>query len=757
MRLVTPVLLVALSTTTIAPVFAQRIAPPPPPPDPLAEEAQKEAQKEVVRLGVELVQVDVVVTDSKGRRVKGLQPADFEIYEDGVKQQVTNFDYVEGTAESAAKASPDAPAGPRMKRDDEAPAPPPRKLEADDIRRVFALVVDDLFLSFEHVKSVKIALRKFVDEEMRPGDLVAIVLTSKGSSSLQQFSADKRLLLLSIDRIKWNPNGARGLQTFDTSGQDLAKYSILRAGRNQGASDRSSSPDSLANGGSGMIQGEAGPIFEGAVTSNSGSRPTGTEAAGEFRDEAFSVGSLGALDYVVRSLAGLPGRKSLVWFTEGFELFSVSGYDEPTAGGKKGERRSLEITRRLADRTNRAGVTFYPVDVRGVTVPYMLGADADPYDKPYEARKKEVEKDGRKLRDSQDVMYYLANQTGGIVYTANDPAVGIRRAVEDQESFYLIGYVPPAATFAGAPAASKYHDIQIKVKREGLKVRSRSGFLGRADDATAPQTPAAKLAAAMLSPVGTHDIGVELSSQYLGDGDAVTVRSTLHVDAEDLSFTANPDGSQTAVFDVVAFATGESGEPESMLYDTKRFTIPADEMAELREHGIVYTIELPIAKYGAYQIRTAIQEQSTGRIGAASEFLVVPDLSEKRLEVSGLSLKGDPAPGRFAPGSAVTYAFAVYNAKVDETAKRAKLRLRISLWRDDRQVVAGQEAPIDLKEQLDWKRINVVGGLKLSPKLAPGDYTLQIDVVDTLAGRKNSAATQWIDFEVIDPVARNTR
>ena len=72
-------------------------------------------------------------------------------------------------------------------------------------------------------------------------------------------------------------------------------------------------------------------------------------------------------------------------------------------------------------------------------------------------------------------------------------------------------------------------------------------------------------------------------------------------------------------------------------------------------------------------------------------------------------------------------------------------------------MVAGQEAPIDLKEQPDWKRINVVGGLKLSKKLAPGDYTLQIDVVDTLAGRKNNAATQWIDFEVIDPVARNER
>lgn len=696
------------------------------------EAADQEARRPDVRLGVELVQIDVVVTDKKGKKVKGLEAGDFEIFEDGRRQEITNFAYVDAAARPVAKA-------PR-KGTVAGVAPPPRKLRSGDVRRVFALVVDDLFLSVERVKSVKLALRKFVDEQMQAGDLVAVVLTSKGSSSLQQFTTDKRMLHLAIDRIQWNPRGARGIQSFDTYGQDLARHSLLRNRWDRG--DYGLEPRGMTD----------------AKPSLSGPRPDEHEIAADFRDETFAVGSIAALDYVVRNLKDLPGRKSLVWFTEGFSLFTNEESNSLQGGRKrrfkKEETRALELTRLLADRTNRAGVVFYPVDVRGLTVPYMVGAEADPFDKSIAERGRELELAARRLRSSQDAMKYLASSTGGLVYSANDPVVGVRKIVEDQESYYLIGYVPAGSSFEAGEGAPKYHEIDVRVKDRDLRVRSRSGFFGyvKEEGAEALLTPAQRLAAAVMSPVAVSELDVTLSAQYLDDAAAgIVVRSTLHVDARRLTFEEKADGAAETVLDVVAFATGESGEIESIAYETQTVRVAAGELEQARKQGVVYTINLPIEKHGPYQVRAAVRDTATGRIGSGSEFVVVPDPSEARLAVSGVALKSGDSANNFLPGSDVTYYFAVYNAEVDPQARQARLRMRITLWRDGELIHAGEDEPIDLTPQPDWKRINAVGSFALGAGVAPGEYTLQIDVVDTLASKKRATATQWIDFEVSAP------
>ena len=737
MRLIPALLAAVLSLPAIA--GAQSPIPvPPPPPDPLQEPAPKpedaplEAPPETVKLGVELVQVDVVVTDKRGDRVTDLRPEEFEIYENGVLQEITNFSYVAVDPSSSIRV--------RRKGERDEPIPPPRKLRASDVRRAFALVVDDLFLSFEHVLSVKTAIRKFVDEQMRPDDLVAVVVTSKGSSSLQQFTNDKRLLHLAVDRIAWNPRGARGIQTFDTYGKDLEKYSILRNRweRGEGGIDTSRQTATA------QIPNHAGP------------RPDGVEMSNDTRDDIFAVGSLGALDYVVRSLGDVPGRKSLVWFTEGFELIrseAPNQLDELRRQGIKNEEtRALELTRRLADRTNRAGVVFYPVDVRGLTVPYLVGADADGFDKPLSERSREMERKEQKRRSSQDVMRYLANSTGGFVYSANDPVVGVRRIMEDQGGFYFIGYVPPKLA-AQPGAAPKFNEIEVKVKRPGVKVRSRTGFFAPTTAAAteAAKTPAQRLVDAILAPVGAAGVDVELSTQFLPDPEkGIVVRSMLHVDADDLTFTANEDGSATAHFDVVAFASGESGAVESITYETQTFRVPADQLEEVRRHGIVYTINLPIEKHGPYQVRTAVRDLATERIGSASEFLVVPDPAEQRLAVSGVALKGEASIARFVPGTDVTYYFAVYNPKVDAQTSRARLGLKISLWRDGKLVFESENTEIVLANQADWTRVNAVGSFRLSERAEPGAYTLQVDVVDMVeTKRKEGSATQYVNFEVV--------
>src|SRR5256714_594533 len=170
------------------------------------------ARDDVVRITSNLVQIDAVVTDRKGKAVAGLGTEDFEIYEDGRPQRITNFSFI---ARDEVGVSTNALAAKKSDRATTTVNPVPTiRLRPEQIRRTFALVVDDLGLSFESMHYVRAALRKFVDEQIQPGDLVAIIRTGAGVGALQQFTSDKRLLYAAIERVKWNSRGRSGIAAF---------------------------------------------------------------------------------------------------------------------------------------------------------------------------------------------------------------------------------------------------------------------------------------------------------------------------------------------------------------------------------------------------------------------------------------------------------------------------------------------------------------------------------------------------------------
>lgn len=141
-----------------------------------------EPDEQVVRVSTSLVQVDAVVVDKDGRAVTDLRQEDFRLIEDGRPRRITDFSFV-------STASPvTAPAESPARAVEGGPLAPGRA------RRVVALLVDDVGLSFETTAHVRQALEKFVDEQVRPGDLAAVVRTSGGPGALQQFTSDRRQL-----------------------------------------------------------------------------------------------------------------------------------------------------------------------------------------------------------------------------------------------------------------------------------------------------------------------------------------------------------------------------------------------------------------------------------------------------------------------------------------------------------------------------------------------------------------------------------
>ena len=721
---------------------------------------------EVVRITTNLVQIDAVVTDRDGKQITDLNPEDFEIYEDGRPQQISNFSYVKLESDS------NAPPAPTPKSNNKTPLPPqpPEQLRPDQVKRSIALVVDDLGLSFESTHFVRQALRKFVNEQMQSGDMVAIIRTGAGIGALQQFTTDKQLLHAAIDRLKWQAFGRRGISAFGNIGDD-AFYTAPRK-RGTFASSGTDDPTDRKD-------------FKASTGTND------QADVNEFKDEVFTVGTLGALNYVVRGLRELPGRKSAVLLTDELNLFSSAGSEN---------YRVIDALRRLIDLANRSSVVFYSIDARGLqtgldTVSNALvgatkgdgmggvgGTGISGARIMEDLRSRSIE-----IQEAQNGMSYLARQTGGfLVANTNDLARGIRRVL-DQKGYYLIGYRPEEATFNASSGKRTFHRLEVRVKRPGLSVRTRSGFYGVTTEAARPvnRTREQQLMAALSSPFASGALDLRLTSVFLNDTTYGSyVRSLIHVSGNSLTFTEQPDGSQKASVDVAAVTFNDQGLAVDQRFRTESVLVRGEEYAAARRNGLTFGINLPVKKPGPFQLRIAVRDIPTGRVGSANQFIEVPELKKDRLSLSGLYVAGtasqrlgtasaqsvapdgtstsagsatqgrlsetDPQAGpavrRFRRGMFIDYGYEAYNAQLDRATGRAQLQMQVRLFRENQPVFSSQL--MNVSGQPGAKRVVAIGRLQLGQNLRPGDYILQVIVTDMAGKDKRRMATQWIPFDV---------
>lgn len=692
--------------------------------------------EDVVKISTTLIQIDVTVTDKDGKVVKDLKPEDFEVYENGKKQEITNFSFV--SIENATKQTTV-----KSKEKERLSIPlPPVPVKPEQIRRTIALVVDDLGLSFESVYQVRRALRKFVDEQMQPTDLVAVIRTGSGMGALQQFTSDKRQLYAAIESIKWNAQGRAGISAFAPL--------------------------------------EATPLEQAAA---GGQDVSGEDLADEqksikdfdsFREDLFSVGTLGAINFIVKGLGELPGRKSIMLFSDGFAICPPDNPDRCS--------RILDSVKKLTDLSNRASVAIYSFDARGLQTTGLTAADNTNGVNAERVRELSSSRSAQ-LSDTQEGLSYLARETGGrAFFNSNDINKGLDKALEDQKGYYLVGYQPDTETFD--PKAQRYNKLQIKVLRKDTNVRYRSGFFGVSDEQIkkpSAKTPAQQLVAALGSPFGLNDIALRLNTLYGNDakqGDFVS--SFLHVNARDLKFTDEADGSKKAVFDVLAISFGVNGTVGEQISKSYTLTVKDAAYRKLLNDGFVYYFTFPVKKAGAYQYRVAIRDSQTQKVGSANQFIEVPNLKKHRLTLSGLVLENlteaqwrqaygqasnetgkstenaqnssDPlkatALRKFNRGTILRYGYEIYNAK--SAAQNPNLNTQIRIFHDGKMILDGKQLPLNFSGQTDLERIKATGAINLGGDMPAGDYVLQIVVTDTMAKEKNNVATQFVQFEVFE-------
>jgi VWFA-related protein len=702
---------------------------------PQKESAPYPGQEDVVKLGVTLVQVDAVVMDKAGRYVTDLTADDFEIYEDGRRQKITNFSYV-----AAQPKRPGGAAGARSVPLDKNALPvPPARLRPEQIRRTMALVVDDLELSAESVHFVRQSLKKFVDEQMQPEDIVAIIRTGGGRGFLQQFTSDKRQLYAAIERVRWNPSGRGGLSAVSPI---IADDPATAGSSDHGNANRS---DERAD-----------------ARSNTD--------VNQLRNEVFSVGTIATLNAISRGIKDFPGRKSVILFSDGMTIFSRSGDDNV---------RILEALRRLVDQANRASVVFYTIDSRGLQTLLPSAAD-DLKGRTQHSFEEPMRKGRENYYYSQEGLIYLAKQTGGLSFlNSNDLSKGIARVLDDQQGYYLIGYTPEESTFKAINGRRAYHNLSMKVRRAGLMVRYRTGFYGVPDTETPAlaATPVQQLHNAIASPFSASGIPLQLTSMFgYEDGQGLFMNSMLHIDISKLTFSDAANDTKLATIDVGAVTFKDTGAVIDQVWKNYTITISAKTFAGEINRGLVYTILLPIKNAGAYQLRTVVRDSQSARIGSANQFIEVPDVDKGRFAISGIMAQGvsfqeaqpdqqkqaiagqnrspnddsqhGPALRRIKSGSLMDYGFWIYNARLDKDSNLPQLEAQVFVYQDGKMIFAGKGKPVEVGGTQNLKSILAGGSLNFS-NFEPGEYVLQVVVTDKLAKEKSGKASQWIDFEVV--------
>ena len=667
-------------------------------------------QDDVVRISTNLVQIDAVVTKD-GKPVRDLKAEDFEIYEDGRKQAITSFAYISNLT-GAPTSSSRATAG---KDGAEVPTGP---IQRDVARRTVAIVIDDLGMSAQSMSEARRQVRKFIAEEVQPDDLVAIIRTGGEMGALQQFTNDKRLLNRAIDLLRWNAC-SRGGVTVLPDAEDMA------------------------------IGGCGGMTV---------------------------LSTLKALRFILNSMAQLPGRKSMILMSDDIPIRAK----EPGPQGAESVLVGSDVRnygdwlQSLTETAIRSSVVIYSVDTQGLQVTGIRASDA--------ITNRTIVANGggvggvpersamlgslsasrsRILSERSEGSQRIAQRTGGF-QVRNSNGFQLDRILEDQSGYYLLGYRPTEETFN-----RKFHNIKAKVKRSGMTLRTRYGFFGVPEEEANSGRPTIKDQAtlALLSPFGAQDIEVYQNSFFANPkADGSVIRSFVYLNPANLTFV-QANGRRETPIEIHGVIFGDNGAVIEKVKHDVVLSLGDREYEQAIRDGLPDAVRLrfdmTVKKPGSYQVRIAVRDRTSSKIGSAGQFVAVPDLNNKRVLLSGIVLRSadevmasallmaNPPARRFPVNSELRFAFLLYNAPINPATRLPNVTTEIKLFREGKSIGPAVEVPIDVKNQADLSRLFVNGAIRLDPTLEPGNYYLQVVVTDRPAKDKLPPITQWIDFEVV--------
>jgi len=513
----------------------------------------------VIRTTTRLVQVNVIVT-KKGAPVPGLKKEDFQVFDNGKRQEIRQFS--EDTRAVLPTAAAPLPQGTFTNQLEQRSGTP---------AAVTAILLDSVNTRYTDQTYARTQVVQFL-KQIQPEDRIAIyTLDSHGLKVLHDYTTDSSDLLAK-----------------------LAKYQGDIAPDVTGASDVS---DPL-----GGWLGSSGGSFE----------------KGFFLNNRITQ-TLHAIEFIAQNLAPLPGRKNLIWISSAFPLQmgylpsgggrrggGGSGMSAASRGGGKGgtggSARSsapppptdqwtwTDDADRAIRALNDANLAIYPVDARGL----VASASARTSNRVYQ---------------NQATMEELASRTGGRAFiNTNDIASAVRTAVEDSSVTYTLGFYPQDDKFNNS-----FHNLKVKLPDfPHVELRYRKGYV---DQKTPPQDEGLRRAAlhdAVLSPMDANGIGLRASVH----GTSAGIDVTLRVDPK--SILLDPRGDRWAgKLDLLFVEKDAHGVQTYGIDDTLSMELKQQNYDHIQKEGLMYHRVLPLSG-GTGEVRVVVRDASTGAVGSVT-------------------------------------------------------------------------------------------------------------------------------------------
>jgi VWFA-related protein len=566
--------------------FAQQSAPAPvaPPKDaPAVAQAQQPAYETstVLKVKSRLVVVDVVARDGKGVAITDLKQEDFTVLEDGKEQKLRIFSF-QHPDDSVAAASPQAPAN-GMNVVDNLP-----HFQAG--RALNVVLLDALNTSRLNQVSMRQAMIKFL-ETLPANEPIAVYLLSDRIHLLQDFTTDPAVLKNVVRSFKGSNSP---LLTVSADGSPIA------------------------------------PVLPGVAQSLP---PQMAAQIKEFQDQMTVdatdqrvQATLAALNTLSRTLSGYPKRKNLIWLSETFPfdvmLTSISGRSSLNS------RNYSPAIARTGNMLSDSQVAIYPLDARGLAGTGIFNVA------------NEVNQNGATLRGSMGsqmdresddrmaahgTMNDLADRTGGrAFYNRNDLDGALRDSITDGSTYYTLGYYPENKDWNGG-----FRNIQVKLKRGGVKLRYRIGYFAVDTAAFAKLNPKQQDqefddALSLNVPISTA-----LPFQALVMPPSAKTQNKMivnyHVDPHALSFEASNDGLQAVNMEcaVRVFPKKNLDKPIATEAQKMGGALNADAYAKIMKGFFPCRDQLALQP-GDYLLRLGVRDNVTGLIGTANASLTIP-------------------------------------------------------------------------------------------------------------------------------------
>jgi VWFA-related protein len=549
-------------------------------PGPQTSARQTQRKPHVMRTTVNLVVIDVEVTDNAGRPVKGLKPGDFTVLENGKAQKISTFVYadVEKMA-TAAEAREQAPVVVPV-------AGSPTKSDLGPLvqnRRMILLFFDLTSLHNDELMRARAAALHYVKALMTPADLVAVVVLGNRLGILANFTNDRQTLTEALDRL--TPGVSSGLA-------DQAA-----AAAQEGEADVSED----------------------------------TGAAWSPDETEFNVFNtdrkLEAMQDLAQLLQQIPGKKIVMQFTGGI---TQTGEENRTA------------VQAATDAANRANVSFYTIDARGLfaEIPggdasHAAASGASMFSGAAVLRQTEMR------QDSRDTLETLAADTGGrAFFDMGDISKAFAQVQQDTQGYYLLGYTPSDTRTNGL-----WRSIKVRVDRPGLRLRFRTGYYGPKDFTHFTQEDRQQqILDALRSPTPILELPIALQTiQFRLNDREVFVPISAKLPSSTLQW-AEKKGSHEDQFDFAAeVRDAKTGRSVAALQDTITVRLGTEHYQQYGRRALLYQGGV-ILTPGSYRLKFVARENETGRIGTFEEPLEVAKPVGTRLGLSSVLLSSQLVP-----------------------------------------------------------------------------------------------------------------